>query len=85
MRLERDRREPQPGGPPLGALVQSSHGGVRERDAARLQQPAGLLERESQVVAADLHEISRQAEAMEPEARVLARRQHHLDLWRHSA
>ena len=49
MRGERDRRQPQPGRPALGALVQQRHGRVGERDPVRLQQPARLLEREAQI------------------------------------
>ena len=35
---ERERRQPQPGGPALGPLVEQRHGLVRERDPVRLEQ-----------------------------------------------
>ena len=77
MLRERERRQAQPGHPALGPFVQQRHGLVVERDAVRLQQPARLVEREAQVGRADLGQPVGQAQAMQPQPRVLACRQRH--------
>ena len=73
---ERDRGQPQAGGPAFGPLVEQRRARVGERDPARLQQLARLLRREAQIGAADLGQRARQPQPMQPEPRVLARRQH---------
>ena len=77
MLRERERRQAQPGHPTLGPFVQQRHGLVSERDAVRLQQPARLVEREAQVARADLGQPVGQAQAMQPQPRVLACGQRH--------
>ena len=73
---QRDRREPQTGRPPLGPLPESRRSLIGQRDPARLEQPPGLLEGEAQVGVADIRQRARQPQAVQPEARVLARREH---------
>ena len=68
---KRERRQAQPGHPALGPFVQQRHGLVGERDAVHLQQPARLVEREAQVARADLGQPVGQAQAMQPQPRVL--------------
>ena len=77
MGCERDRRQPQAGRPAFRALVELRHRRVLQRDPIGLQQSARLLERETQIGAADLDQIAREAQAMEAELWVSSRRQHH--------
>ncbi len=79
MGRERDRRQPESGRPAFRVLVKLRHSRVRQRDPIGLQQPARLLERETQIGAADLDQIAREAQAMEGEIWVSSRRQHHAE------
>ena len=69
MLRERERRQPQAGGPAFGALMQQRDGVVGKRDSRRLQQLPRLLDREPQIGAADLGQLAGQAQAMQPEPR----------------
>jgi hypothetical protein len=67
MGRERDRRQPESGRPAFRALVKLRHRRVLQCDPIGLQQSACLLERETQIGAADLDQIAREAQAMEAE------------------
>ena len=76
-------RQPQARRPAFRALVQAGDGRVAELHPGRLEQPAGLLQREAEIVAADLQEIPGEAEAVKPEPGIHTRRQHDQQLRRH--
>ena len=73
---ERDRGHSQPGGPPLGALVQQRHACVRERDSGRFQQFARLPQREAERRRTELDQATDEAEAMQAEPGIRACDQH---------
>ena len=75
---ERDRRQPQAGGPPFGPLVEQRQTRVGERDARSRPAAARVSSSEKRrSAAADLGQRARQPQPMQPEPRVLARREHH--------
>ncbi len=74
---KRDGGQPQARRPPLGALVEPGHATVGELDPGRLQQLPCLREREPEVRSADLDQLARQPQPVQPQARLLARAQHH--------
>ena len=73
---ERERRQPQPRRPPLGPRLEQGQALVRERDPGRGEQLARLLEREAQIGGPHLGQLAGEAQAMQPELRVVAGRQH---------
>ena len=81
-RGERDGRQAQSGWPSLGAFVQRGDAGLREGYSARAKERAGLVEGEAQVRPAQLGELACEAEAVQPQCGVLARRQHDPELGR---
>ena len=72
---QRERREPQARGPPLRPLVQQRYSGVGQRDPRGPQQLAGLALGEAQVRRADLGQLARQAQLMQPQPQIVARGQ----------
>jgi len=70
------RRQPQPRGPPFGPLVQPDDAGVGQRDARGREQLAGLALGETQIRRADLGQLPGQAQLMQVQPQVTARRQH---------
>ena len=69
---ERQRRQPQPGRPALGALVQAADVARVDRDARPGQQLARLLGGEVQVGGAQLEQVAGEAQAVQAELRVAA-------------
>ena len=67
------RRQAQRGRPALGAPPERREVLGRERDAQRVEQRAGLVEREAQVGGADLGQAAVEAQAAEPDRRVRPR------------
>lgn len=81
---ERDRGEPQAGGPALGPLVQQRHAGVRELDAGGAEELARLLHGEAQIVGPQLGQLAGQAEPVKAELWLLAGRERDVELRRRS-
>ncbi len=69
-----DHREPQARGPPLGALVQQRRPGRGQCDARGVEQLTGFTLGKAQVGRADLGQLTRQAQLMQPLAA-------HRDAW----
>lgn len=82
MPRERDRREPQPGGPPLGPLVQQRQARLRQDDPGRLQQITRLLRREAQVGRPQLDQLAGDTQPMQAKPRIAASREHDAQLRR---
>ena len=82
MARERERGQTQPRGPALGPAMELGQTVVVEPDVRRLQQLARLGEAEPQIGLANLRELTGQAQSVEPELRVVARRQHDTELLR---
>jgi hypothetical protein len=70
---QRQCRQPQPGRPPLGPLVQQRHPGVRQRDPRRSQQRAGFPLGKPQVRRADLGQLAGQPQPLQPQPQIVAR------------
>ena len=79
---ERQRREPKAGDPALGASLQRLDGVGGERDPGGGKQLACLVELKAKVRGAQLGELARETESMEPERRIVASREDHSQLWR---
>ena len=73
---ERKRRQPQPCRPPLSPRMQDGDAFICEHDPGISEQLVCFLEREAQVGGPDLGQLARESEAVEPELRVAARREH---------
>ena len=74
---QRERGQPQPRRPALGALVQPGEALAGQRDSGGGQQLLRLLEGEAQIRAPYLPQLAGQTKPVQPEARVMAARQHH--------
>ena len=79
---ERERGQTQPGSPALSAAMELGQAVVVETDMRRLEHVARLGEVEPQIGLANLRELTGQAQSVEPELRVVARRQHDAELLR---
>ena len=77
---ERERGQTQACGPALGAAMELRQTFVVETDMHRLEHGARLGEVEPQIGLANLRELTGQAQSVEPELRVVARRQHDAEL-----
>ena len=82
MTRQRERGQTEPGCPALGPAMELRQAVVVEPDARRLQKLVRLGEVEPQIGLANLRELTGQAQSMEPELRVVARRQHDAELLR---
>ncbi|MEV7863297.1 hypothetical protein AB0O86_31960 [Streptomyces hirsutus] len=67
-----ERREPQAGGPAFGPLLQRRDDVVRQLQARRRQQRAGLGLGKAQPRAADLGQIARETQPAQPQGRIAA-------------
>ena len=76
VRGQRDGRQPHTGRPPLGALLHRLQPTIRHADPVRIEQRAGLVEREAKVGRAQLGELAREPQAVQAERRLLAGREH---------
>ena len=77
---ERERGQTEACCPALGAAMELRQAVVVETDVRRLEQAARLGEVEPQIGLANLRELAGQAQSVEPELRVVARRQHDAEL-----
>ena len=78
---QRDRRQPQARGPPLGPLVQQRDPGRRQRDARGVEELAGFALGKAQVRRADLGELAGQAQLVQAQPHIVARGQDRVRIW----
>ena len=79
---QRERRQPEPGGPSLGARRERGDGVVGELDPSRGKELARLVERELQIGGPYLRQLAGEAVAMQSDRRIVAGRQDHPELRR---
>ena len=69
---QRQRRQPQPGRPALGPLIQQPERRIGQRYPGRFEQRPRLLEGEAQVGRADLGQLPRQPQPVQAQPQVMA-------------
>ena len=69
---QRQRRQPQPGRPALGPVIQQSQRGVGQRHSGRVQQRPSIRPAEPQIGRADLGELPGQAQPVQAQPQVMA-------------